>query len=279
MRITGTPQALSLPPFTPAITVLIALNTAVFLIMEVTGVSSPETVREIITWFGLRPSAVISHGWVWQIVTYSVLHGGFTHWFFNMLALWIFGAQIDAIRGPRYVLELFSAGVVGGAFFTIGLSYAHVFDPNIPTVGASAGVYAVLMAFGIFFAENEIILIPLPLQVKAKYFVAFLILFSAISSMQESNGVAHIAHLGGLLFGYAFVKFVPARGFSFELSEGVFVTRNFFQRLKRRRASKRFQVYMSKQQDPKDHIDKPVDVNPPEDITKKNGGGPSGWVN
>jgi len=135
------------------------------------------------------------------------------------------------------------------------------------------------MAFGIFFAESEIILIPLPLQVKAKYFVAFLILFSAISSLQERSGISHIAHLGGLLFGYLFVKFVPRRGFSFELSEGYFVIRNSFHRLKRRFAARRFQIYMRKHtQDPKDHFDEGGNFPPPDDKDKKNGE-PGGWVN
>src|SRR5262249_51268001 len=160
--------------FTPAVTWLLAINTALFFTMQLMGMSSSESVREMYRWFGLIPSAVL-HGKVWQIVTYSVLHGGFSHWFFNMLALWMFGPSIEGARGSRYFLELFMAGVVGGALFTIGLAYSGILgNPDIPTVGASAGIYAVLMAFGLFFPENEIIMIPLPIQVKAKYFVAIL---------------------------------------------------------------------------------------------------------
>ncbi|SRR5258708_5861339 len=284
MRIERTTQGLSLPPFTPAITVLIGLNTAVFLVMAVIGSSSPQTVNDILHWFGLQPNAVISHGWVWQIVTYSVLHEGFGHWFFNMLALWIFGSRIEGIRGPRYLTELFFAGVVGGALFSIGLSYAHMLgNPNTITIGASAGVYAVLMAFGIFFADSEIIMIPLPLAVKAKYFVAFLILFSAISSFQERSGVAHLAHLGGLIFGYLFVKFIPRQGMGFEMSEGFYAGRNFYHRWKRRRASKKFQVYMREQgRDTKDFMDdkgnflSPNDANDKKTDDKKDRGD---WVN
>src|SRR5882724_8308663 len=105
MRIERTTQTLSLPPFTPALTALIGLNTAVFLVTAVIGASSPQTVRDIMLWFGLQPSAVMSHGRVWQIVTYSVLHEGFGHWFFNMLVLWLFGSRVEGVRGPRYFLE------------------------------------------------------------------------------------------------------------------------------------------------------------------------------
>src|SRR6266849_2960670 len=114
----STQGTLSLPPFTPVVTWLIAINTALFFTMELMGMSSSQGYDWMIRWFALQPSAVI-HGWVWQMVTYSVLHGGFVHWFFNMLALWMFGPSIEGIRGPRYFLELFLAGVLGGALFSV----------------------------------------------------------------------------------------------------------------------------------------------------------------
>jgi len=224
----------------------------------------------------LVPVLVVTHGWVWQIVTYSVLHGSFIHWFFNMLGLWMFGPQIESIRGPRYFLELFLAGVVGGALFSVGLSYSGVLgNPYAPTIGASAGIYAVLVAFGMFFAETEIMMIPLPVLIKAKYVIAILIVVELAMSLQENDGVAHIAHLGGILFGFLFVKFVPRRGFGFAVSENAFAFRNFYHRLKRRQASKKFQVYMRKHgQNPKDDFDD-SEFRPPDDKTDGRGG----WVN
>src|SRR6266704_498184 len=121
----STQGTLSLPPFTPMVTWLIAINTAVFFALTLLGMSVPDLAGQMVLWFGLQPIAVV-HGWVWQIVTYSVLHGNFLHWFFNMLALWMFGQSIEGIRGPRYFLELFFAGVVGGALFSIGLSFSGV---------------------------------------------------------------------------------------------------------------------------------------------------------
>src|SRR5215831_19479229 len=272
----STQQTLSLPPFTPVVTWLLATNTAVYFALVLLGMSSPESYARAIDWFALRPSAVV-HGWVWQTITYSFLHGGFSHWFFNMLALWMFGPQIEGVRGSRYFLELFLAGVIGGALFSIALPYSGGFgDPTIPTVGASAGIYAVLMAFGILFAENEIIMIPLPIRIKAKYFVAILIVATLAFSLQGRNGIADIAHLGGLLFGFLFVKFVPARGLSFRLSEGYFGAKNSYHRWKRERAKKKFQVYMRKHnQDPKQYFDEYGNFRPPDEQDK---GGPSGWV-
>jgi membrane associated rhomboid family serine protease len=276
MRTTqGSQQTLSLPPFTPAVTWLIAINSAFYFALLLLGMSAPGSAIALDRALALVPSAVIMHGHVWQIITYSVLHGSFIHWFFNMLALWMFGTQIESVRGPRYFLELFLAGVIGGALFSIGLPYAGLGNPDVGTIGASAGIYAVLMAFGIFFAESEIMMIPLPLLIKAKYFIAILIVIELVMSLQEHDGVAHIAHLGGLAFGYLFVKFVPRRGFGFEMSEGLFSLRNFYHKFKRRQASRKFQVYMRKQgQNPQDSPDDSK-FPPPDD--KKDGRG--GWVN
>ncbi|HYL93659.1 MAG TPA: rhomboid family intramembrane serine protease [Alphaproteobacteria bacterium] len=271
----STQQTLSLPPFTPTVTWLLAINTAVFFALTLLGLSDPLLVARVMLWFGLQPSAAV-HGWVWQVVTYSMLHASFIHWFFNMLALWMFGPQIEGIRGSRYFFELYLAGVIGGALFSIGLSYSGALgDPGTVTVGASAGIYAVLMAFGILFAESEIILIPLPMQIKAKYLVAILIVVTLVFSLQERRGIADIAHLGGLLFGYFFVKFVPRRGLSFKLSESYYVIRNSFHKVKRRLAARKFEVYMRDMEKRSQSPEEQAPLHPPDD--KRNG--PGGWVN
>ena len=182
-------MTLSLPPFTPAVIWLLGLNTAVFLLMELFGLVLPGIDRSIFDYFSLIPSDV-THGWIWQIVTYSFLHAGFWHWFGNMLGLWMFGSALEGAWGSRRFVELFSFGVIGAAITTIVVSYGHVLGgPNSPTVGASGGVFAILIAFGIVFAENEIMLIPFPFLIKAKYFIAILIVVSVIPprSMQTSS--------------------------------------------------------------------------------------------
>ena len=169
-------MTLSLPPFTKAVTWLLAINTAIFLLLELFGDDAARCRMFISSrHFSLQPFAVV-HGWLWQLVTYSFLHAGFWHWFGNMLALWMFGSTIEGSWGTRRFVELFSFGVLGAAFTTIVLSYTHAIgNPLTPTVGASGGVYAVLMAFGMVFGENQIMMIPFPFTIKAKYFVAILI--------------------------------------------------------------------------------------------------------
>ena len=283
MRRTGEPMTLSLPPFTPAVTWLIAINTAVYLLMELLGVAGLRSVVAFVfLTFELLPVAVM-HGEVWQVVTYSFLHVGFLHWFFNMIGLWMFGSAFEGAWGTRRMVELYSVGVVGAALSTIALSYTHVLgNPFTATVGASGGVFAILIAFGMIFGENEIMLIPFPFLLKAKYFVAILIVATlalALAGGVNVAYVAYVAHLGGLFFGYLYVKRGPRKGLNLGLSERYHSLHNSYYRWKRRRAARKFEVYMRKH-DRDVHFDEHGNYIPPDDDARKgNGGSKSGWVN
>jgi hypothetical protein len=152
-------------------------------------------------------------------------------------------------------------------------------DPRTETLGASGGVYGVLVAFGMLYGDREIFLFPLPFSMKAKYLVGIIVFLVVISTVQPTQGgVANFAHLGGLFFGFVYVKFLPKRGLGFGASEKYFSLRNSYYRWKRRRAARKFEVYM------RDHdrtvtFDEHGNYIPPEDSDKKNGGDKSGWVN
>jgi hypothetical protein len=151
--------------------------------------------------------------------------------------------------------------------------------PATATLGASGGVYGVLVAFGMLYGDREIFLFPFPFSMKAKYLVGIIVFLVVISTLQPSpGGVANFAHLGGLFFGFVYVKFLPKRGLAFGTSEKYFSLRNSYYRWKRRRAARKFEVYM------RDHdrtvtFDEHGNYIPPEDSGKKNGGSKSGWVN
>ena len=279
IRRSGREMTLSFPPFTTAVIWLLAINTAVFLVLTAFG------TRTMINWvfsnLGLVPSAAVLHLYIWQIVTYSFIHVGFWHWFGNMLGIWMFGSTFESSWGTRRFLELFSTGVIGAGLTTIILSFAHILsEPSTPTVGASGGVFAILMAFGLVFGENEIILFPFPFLIKAKYFVLILIVVTVVFAIQGGGTTAYLAHLGGLFFGYLYVKFAPTRGMfaGFSLSEWYYGTHNSYYRWKRRRAARKFEVYM-RQHDRQVKFDERGNYIPPEDNEKKNGGSKSGWVN
>jgi membrane associated rhomboid family serine protease len=273
-------MTLSFPPFTRAVIWLLGINTAIFLLLSAFG--APPVQDWVELHLGLVPALTIFHFWIWQVVTYSFIHFAFWHWFGNMLGIWMFGSTFESAWGMRRFLELFFAGVIGAALTTIIFAFAHILStPATRTYGASGGVFAILMAFGLVFGENEIMMIPFPFLIKAKYFVLILIVVTVAFAISDRGGVAYMAHLGGLLFGYLYVKFVPARGMSgrFSLSEWWFGLHNSYYRWRRRRAARKFEVYMRKH-DRDVHFDEQGNYIPPDDDPRKgNGGSKSGWVN
>jgi hypothetical protein len=135
------------------------------------------------------------------------------------------------------------------------------------------------MAFGMLFGENEIMLFPLPFTIKAKYFVGILIVVTLAFAMAGGGNVAYVAHLGGLFFGWLYVRRGPKPAIvNVGLTERYYGMRNSYYRWKRRRAAKKFEVYMRKH-DRDVHFDEYGNYIPPEDDRKGNGGGKSGWVN
>jgi membrane associated rhomboid family serine protease len=272
-------MTLSLPPFTRAVIWLLAANTAIFLLLELFSVALPDVVRWVFDYLSLQPQQVVLHGWIWQLVTYSFIHAGFWHWFGNMIGIWMFGSAFEGAWGTRRFLELYSFGVIGAALTTIALSFSHALGrPDSVTVGASGGVFAILIAFGMVFGENDILMIPFPFSLKAKYFVAILIVVTLAFAIEGGGNVAYVAHLGGLFFGYIYVKFLGRRGLpQVGISERFFGLRNDYYRWKRRRAARKFEVYMRKH-DRTVTFDEQGNYIPP-DEEKKNGGSKSGWVN
>lgn len=148
--------------------------------------------------------------YIWQLLTTAILHGGLGHLFFNMFALWMFGVQIENIWGSRRFLIFFAVSVMGASLvqlFVVSWSVAQGAMP-IPTVGASGGVFGVLMAFAWMFPNHKIVLLIPPIPIKAKWFVliyAGIELFLGVTGTQ--SGVAHFAHLGGLVFGFLLIQY------------------------------------------------------------------------
>jgi membrane associated rhomboid family serine protease len=140
----------------------------------------------------------------WQLITYQFLHGGFLHLFFNMLALWMFGMELENSWGSKkFLIYYLSCGVFAGM---ADLFIAPLFTSVGPTVGASGSIYAVLLAFGMIFPDRLIFMIPIPIPIKAKYFVSFYILLEIIS-VGNVDGVAHMAHLGGAFAGLLYILY------------------------------------------------------------------------
>ncbi|MDH5620985.1 MAG: rhomboid family intramembrane serine protease [Gammaproteobacteria bacterium] len=143
----------------------------------------------------------------WQLLTYGFLHDtrSLMHIIFNMLMLWMFGRDLERLMGPRRFLTYYLACVVGAGL--VQLLVGVIQGWGVPTVGASGGVFGLLLAYGMAFPERRIMLMFPPIPMKAKYFVILLGLFElSLGLSGVDNGIANFAHLGGMLFGYALIR-------------------------------------------------------------------------
>ena len=147
--------------------------------------------------------------WPWQLVTYGFLHGDFGHLFFNMLALWMFGAQIEAAWGSQRFAFYYFTCVVGAGLLQLIVTYG---GPPVPTVGASGGVFGILLAFGMMFPNQYIMLLFPPIPIKAKWLVIIYGLIELFAGFGgAASGVAHFAHVGGMLFGLLLILYWRGR--------------------------------------------------------------------
>ena len=160
--------------------------------------------------------------WLWQAVTYMFLHGDFTHLFFNMFSLWMFGRIIEGVMGPKRFLTYYFVCGLGAAFcqelwqlgeYTLWWQERSAFIPFWPnelnqlqlnswtTIGASGACYGILLAFGMTFPNERILLLIPPIPIKAKYFVFGYAVIELLASFSSNSNIAHFAHSGGMLFG------------------------------------------------------------------------------
>ena len=204
---------------------------------------------------------------LWQLITYQFLHADFTHIFFNMFALWMFGCVIERVWGPQKFLVYYLICGIGAGLCQEIVQYVEYssnglaemgIDNLIPvhtnggtiimtvgeylnswgTIGASGAVYGILLAFGMTFPNERIFIFPLPVPIKAKWFVciyAGIELFSAYSS--SGDGVAHVAHLGGMLFGLLLILYWRRHPANFNMGS----SRQYFDNMKRSFESRRKQ--------------------------------------
>lgn len=189
-----------MPPITTA---LIVANVAVFLLQSV--------LPGLIIPFALWPLGAAQTGQgvaflPWQLVTYAFLHGSLLHLGFNMFALYMFGSPIEQVFGTRRYLLYYFVCVLSAA--ATQLVFAAVTGGIYPTIGASGGIFGLLLAYAKFFPHNRIMLLFPPIPMSARVFVfgyAALELFLGVTGTQE--GVAHFAHLGGMIGGFALLYF------------------------------------------------------------------------
>lgn len=197
-------------PVSPTIKALIWANVVMFV--------AAWLAPRITLYLGLRPEDVVMRFYVWQPATYLFLHAGFFHILFNMLTLWMFGVELERLWGTRFFLKYYFLTGVGAAATTILLAFLPLpgeINATLRyalTVGASGSIYGLLLAYALYFPDRPLFMFPIPIPITAKYFVMILGGIALLSSMSASQGgVANVAHLGGLAFGYLYLKVWRAR--------------------------------------------------------------------
>ncbi|MGA9408432.1 MAG: rhomboid family intramembrane serine protease [Bacteroidota bacterium] len=208
--------------FPPVIKTLLLSNTGVFLVMLFLGnfrVGDYSLSLVMNEWFALFP---LGQGFqVWQLFTYLFMHAGLSHLFFNMLALWMFGMELENTWGSRKFLTYYLICGVGAGLSNILIG--PLFTSVGPTIGASGAIYGVLLAYGLLFPDR-LIFIYFFIPLKAKYFVVLYMVIEFVS-VSNTDGIAHFAHLGGAVVGFIYLL---ADGFRFSRSQSSVRSRNVF---------------------------------------------------
>lgn len=191
-----------MPPITLA---LIALNGLIYALSQLTGPS-------IVLTFGLWPPGSGAPFHLWQLVTYSFLHGSLLHLVFNMVAIWMFGSQLERRWNDLRYLLTYLLAVVVAAMTQIAIT-GYMMQAQGPVIGASGGVFGLLLAFALYFPNRNITILFLPFEIPARRFVlGYGLIELALGVTQTTAGVAHFAHLGGLFGGWLAVQYFRGRG-------------------------------------------------------------------
>ena len=233
--------------FPPGVKWLLIANIAVFVLTYFAALAGNFAAAR---WFGLIPYSVLPGLQIWRLVSYLFLHDihGFGHILFNMLALWMFGKDVESAWGTRRFLRFyFTAGLISGLCVVV-LNYLFG-NPYTNTIGASGAIYALLVVFGMMYPDVTV-LFSFLFPIKAKYFVMIIGAITFLSSFQANTGVSNFAHLGGMVFGFIYMKMKIGQSASYYRSPAkpgpIASIRARYKQWQIERAKRKFQVYMEK---------------------------------
>ena len=243
------PTTLALPPFSGATRKLILINLAVFFGDAILGLVLPARIYvPLVSHLVLSPHDVV-RGQVWQLGTYAVLPLGLVGSLFALLTIWFVGSMLEEVRGARWLYELYWTSAVGGALLAVAIAYTRLFgmQPDFAKgIGPYAAIYGLFIPLALLLGDEEFLLLFI-IRVKVKYLVSIYILVNLATVLKEDNAFGALLRLSGALCGYLFLKFVPRRGLAHAATERYYALRNEFYRNKRRRAARKFEVYMKAQ--------------------------------
>jgi len=266
---------MGLPPFRGAVREIILASTAIYIVILLLNAFAPPIGGAVLNIGTLRPEA-IQHGWLWQFVTYAFMYLDPLDFVLSLVGIYFLGSSVEErIRRPRFY-ALFFGSIILSAFLGFVFSLTHVVAQG-PAFGSGAAANAILMVFYLFNRDAPIMLFPIPIQIPVKWIVIGIAAIETAYLLLYHFALFYCISLIGLGVGYFWYKIFLTRRTSLGISERFYGIRNGYYRWKRRRAARKFEVYMRKH-DRTVSFDEHGNYIPPDD-DKKNGGSKSGWVN
>lgn len=275
----NTAATLGFPRFSGAVRNIVLINTAVFIVLLLLSAFAKDKAQWIFDLAALSPEA-IKHGWIWQFLTYGFLHLDPFNFLLSMLGVYFIGSAVEAQTGPKRFLELYLFSLIGAGIVGFLLSLTGPFAHGV-AMGSGPAANALLMVFYLLYRDARVMPMFIPIPIPIKYIVIFTAAVEVAYLLLSGYSMMMTVLLLGMGSGYIWHRFLWRRANLFgSVNNRIGSLKNDYYRWKRRRAGKKFQVYMRKHnQDSSDYFDEHGNFRPPEDKDKKNGGNTGGWVN
>ncbi len=248
-RIGSSPFAL--PDFKGATRRLVLANLCTYFALLAMGLASAAAANHLAGWLVFNPARFL-HGGLWQPLTYSFVHPSLWGTLFELLSLWFLAGFLENFHSSQWVIGLYAFSVLGTAAAALALYLiSSTLAPSLlgtpaPLYGCFGGIFGLLLAIGVLYGDTQFMMFPLPIGIKARYMAAIYALITIAMLFGEQRMYA-FAQLGGALAGLFYIRLAPRRGVSFAFSESWYGFRNRYYRWKRRRAARKFEVYMRSQ--------------------------------
>jgi membrane associated rhomboid family serine protease len=269
---------IGLPPFRGAVRQIILASVAIYVVILLLVAFAP-AIGHMVLALGVLDPARIQQGWLWQFITYGFMYVDPLDFAFSLVGVYFLGWAVEDRIGPLAFHGLFFGSLFLSGLAGFLLSLTHVVAQGT-ALGSGAATNGILMVFYLFNRGAPIMLFPIPIQIPVKWIVLFTAAIETAYLLLNHFALFYFVLLLGLGAGYVWYLLFAGRRVKTGLSERVYGLRNNYYRWKRRRAARKFEVYMRKH-DRKVTFDEHGNYIPPDDLDpkKKNGGSKSGWVN
>jgi len=242
-------MSFSFPDFRGATRRLILVNLAAFFALLLVQLADARFLQSLLLHCSFLPQFFL-HGWIWQPFTYSLVQVGIGRTLFALLSLWFLCGFLESHHSDSWVTSLYVVSVLGTAvaavlIYLVGNVLRFALEP-VPLMGSFGGTFGLLAVIGLLYGDTEFMLFPLPISIKARY-IAIIYALVTVAWLFGDERMYAFAQLGGALAGILYIRMAPRRGMSFAMSESWYGLRNQYYRWKRRRAGRKFEVYMRKQ--------------------------------